>query len=210
MDCRGMKVNFLGDSITYGVGTARPEERYVDMVKEELGLAAARNYGVSASRIANQEPMDVPSFCQRYGSMDDDADLIVVFGGCNDYFHGTAPIGTWEDRTPDTFYGACHTLLLGLMEKYPGRPVVFLSPIHSAAELGGPNRVTGFTLEQYTAVIREVAGYYAVPMLDLLHTSGIQPAVPLNRELFCPDGTHPNGAGNRILASRLMGFLRSL
>lgn len=38
--------------------------------------------------------------------MDRNCDIVVVYGGVNDYAHGDAPIGTPEDTTPSTFYGA--------------------------------------------------------------------------------------------------------
>ncbi len=38
--------------------------------------------------------------------MDNDADIIIVFGGTNDFGNGDAPFGEMSDRTPYTFYGA--------------------------------------------------------------------------------------------------------
>ena len=56
------------------------------------------------------------------GDMPEKADAIVVFGGTNDFGHGQALLGTPDDRTPETFWGACHVLMQGLMEKYMGKP----------------------------------------------------------------------------------------
>ena len=58
--------------------------------------------------------------------------------------------------------------------------------------------------------MKEVCGYYAVPVLDLYAVSGIQPEVPVNMEKYMPDGIHPSNAGNRLIASRLIGFLKAL
>ena len=35
--------------------------------------------------------------------MDSDADVVVVFGGTNDFGHGDAKLGTFESRDPYTF-----------------------------------------------------------------------------------------------------------
>ena len=208
MELTGKTVNFLGDSITEGCGVARPDQdTYWALLRERLSLACARNYGLGGSRFANQEPLDIPSFCQRFPAMEA-ADIVVVFGGCNDYFHGTAKLGTFADTTPDTFYGACHTLMRGLIEKYPDSPIVFMSPLHNIH--GGANAANGYTMEQYVAIIREMTEYYSLPLLDLYRCSGIQPQVEISRQRLCPDGVHPNEAGHRLLASRLEGFLRSL
>ena len=126
------KINFLGDSITEGVGTSAPENIYLNVIKAECNLAEARNYGISCTRIARQadEFEYGHPFCDRYKSMDDDADSIVIFGGTNDYGHGTAPIGAFEDQSQDTYYGAWHVLLRGLMEKYPRATIVAMTPLH--------------------------------------------------------------------------------
>ena len=47
-------------------------------------------------------------------------------------------------------------------------------------------------------------------MLDLFSISGLQPKVQTIRERFMPDGLHPNDDGHRIIADRLVGFLKTL
>lgn len=55
--------------------------------------------------------------------LDEDADIIGVFGGTNDFGHGDAPLGTFGDRTVYTFYGACHYLMNRLVERFPGKAI---------------------------------------------------------------------------------------
>ncbi len=210
MDLNGIKANFLGDSITagYGMPITDKDKIYLNVLKRECGLAEARNYGVSGSRIAPQ-PDDDNSYVERYQSMDDDADLVVVFGGTNDYGHGTAPIGTFDDRTPVSFYGSLHTLFSGLIEKYPKAEIVVMTPLHRETE-AEPSANSGLVLRDYCEMIKQVAEYYAIPVLDLFATSLIQPVNPVQRERFCPDGLHPNQEGQRHIASRLRGFLQTL
>ena len=64
--------------------------------------------------------------------------------------------------------------------------------------------------EDYVEIIREVAGYYGIPVLDLHRVSGMQPAVQTLRERYMPDGLHPNDAGHALICSRLKGFLETL
>ena len=54
MELRGKKINFLGDSITQGIGTSDVSQGFVALIGREEGLAAARNYGISGTRIARQ------------------------------------------------------------------------------------------------------------------------------------------------------------
>lgn len=221
MKLEGLKINFLGDSITEGEGTSKKENVYHAVLKRNAGLAETRNYGISGTRIAlqrgtEQRPknnwVDVNSFCERFDKMDDDADAVVVFGGTNDFGHGDAPMGTFENRTPDTFYGACHYLFSGLIKKYLGKPVVIMTPLHRLNE----NAKSGYeekgyhTLKEYVNAIRDVAEYYSLPVLDLYATSEIQPAIKEIQDTYMPDGLHPSDKGNEIIADKLQKFLERL
>ncbi len=213
MKLEGLKINFLGDSITEGCGTSCEAARFTKLIETEQKLAVMRNYGIGGTRIARQHSVSANTrwdrdFCSRVAEMDPDADAVVVFGGTNDFGHGDALLGTSEDRTPDTFWGACHFMMRALIEKYPGKPIVIMTPIHRRGECD-PNR-NGYVFKQYIDIIRTVAEYYSLPVLDLYAMSGIQPAVPVIKEKFCPDGLHPNDAGNRLLADRIAAFLLAL
>lgn len=211
MELKGKKINFLGDSITEGVGASSPDNIYHAVLKRECELAEARNYGISCTRIARkQDDFEYGHpFCDRYLSMDDDADIIVIFGGTNDFGHGTAPIGSFSDRTEDTYYGAWHVLLNGLINKYPEATIVVMTPLHRFDE-DVPSVGAGKPLSYYVDIAKEVARFYSVPVLDLFAMSGIQPQIEVNKNKYCPDGLHPSDAGNRLIASRLAGFLKAL
>ena len=219
MNLQGATVNFLGDSITAGSGASCPENRFVSVLAREFGLKRANNYGIGGSRIARQtvvtdSPMD-RDYCMRMSEMDTSADAVVVFGGTNDYGHGDAPLGVPSDRDPSTFYGACHYLMRYLAETYAGKPVVILTPLHRCNEddphgKGGCKPRSIAPLSTYRRILMEVAEQYALPVLDLYATSGIQPNLPENRERLAPDGVHPNDAGHALLARRIGLFLQTL
>lgn len=141
-------------------------------------------------------------------------DAIIVFGGTNDYGHGDAPLGTPQDRTPKTFYGALHTLILYLLNAYPTAQILFLTPLHRVGEADRLYNERGMrlsgNLQTYVDIILAVCGEYGLPVLDLFRTSGLQPNVPIIKENFVPDGLHPNAAGHRRLAERLESFLKAL
>ena len=215
MKLEGMTINFLGDSITEGVGVSDNSKMYFELVKNTYGLSKVNGYGISGSRFADQKKPD-PNlaqdryFASRIDGMED-ADCVVVFGGTNDFGHGDAPIGAFSDRTPATFYGACHDLFARLIEKYPGKPIVIMTPLHRIEE--DDTRVkhgVSVTLKTYIDVIREVAEFYSLPICDLFKNSGLQPRVEIIKEKYIPDGLHPNDEGHEILASRLGEFLSKL
>ncbi len=213
MELKGKKINFLGDSITEGVGTSDIKYVFWNVVKEMTG-AEVRNYGISGTRIArnlNEEPEN--EFCKRIGEMDKDADIIVIFGGTNDYGHGDAPLGCMSDRCDDTFYGALHLMCIKAIENYPEAQIVIMTPIHRLDE----NRVLNergirhqTSLKGYVDAEREVAEYYSIPVLDLYATAGIKPEIKAQLDLYIPDGLHPSDAGNAKIAQKLISFLKIL
>ena len=212
MNLNGLKINFLGDSITEGHGCSSVEKPFTSLIASEHG-AISRCYGIGGTRIARQtapsgNPRHDLDFPSRVAEMDPDADLIVVFGGTNDFGHGDAPFGNFADRTVDTFCGALHVLFTSLLEKYPAAPIMVMTPLHRATE-AEPN-MHGKVLADYVDMIRRAAEYYALPVLDLWAVSGIQPAVPVMKELYMPDGLHPNDAGHVILTNKIAKFIESL
>lgn len=214
MELEGKKVNFLGDSITEGAGATDADKIYHAVFKNLSKASEVRNFGIGGTRLAKQ---NVPSenakydeyFSLRADKMPDDADLVVVFGGTNDYGHGDAQIGTFSDRSVDTFYGACHELFLKLINKYPESEIVVMTPIKRENE-NKPNAATGKVLKDYADIIKEVAQFYAIPVLDLYSMSGIVPDVPIIKEKYTSDGLHPNDSGHALIARRLIGFLKTL
>ena len=200
MELQGKIINFLGDSITEGCGTTGIEKRFTEIIRKNYNLCKANNYGIGGTRFAKKR---VPSENPKW---DENADIIVVFGGTNDFGHGDAPIGVFEDKTKDTFYGACRVLMESLLNKYPGKPIIFLTPLHREDE----EKPNGEKLAQYVDIIKETARYYALPVCDLYAESGIQPRLPVIKEKFCPDGLHPNDAGHLILAQKIAGYLMKI
>ena len=212
MNLQGLKINFLGDSITEGHGCSSEETRFTSLIASQHG-AITRCYGIGGTRIARQsKPSEWPrhdlDFPSRVAEMDPDADLIVVFGGTNDFGHGDAPFGDFADRTVDTFCGALHVLYTALLEKYPDKQIMVMTPLHRSSE-NIPN-MHGKVLAEYVDMIRKAAEYYSLPVLDLWAISGIQPAVPVMKEKYMPDGLHPNDAGHVLLTNKIAKFIENL
>lgn len=217
MKLNGCKIHFLGDSITEGAGVSDLSKVYWKLLERRDGVTA-RGYGIGGTRIARQQTPSAETkydqyFRSRIAGMEKDADVIVVFGGTNDYGHGDAPLGEMSDRTDDTFYGALHLLYQELLRQYPTAEIVICTPLHRANEterISERGEKRAHFLYEYVNIIREVAAYYALPVLDLYETSGIQPEEAFLRERYAPDGLHPNDAGNERIYLRMKQFLEGL
>lgn len=217
MDLAGKKIAFLGDSITEGCGTSSLEHTFWNVLGQKTG-AQVFGYGIGGTRIAPQrvpsDPRADQDFISRVDGMIPDADVVVVFGGTNDFGHGDAPFGTRGDQTSETFCGALHVLFTKLYERYPAAQLVVMTPTHRLSETDSVMNEFGVrrsgNLRAYVQAIRDAAEDFAVPVLDLFRVSGIQPSVPALREAYMPDGLHPNDAGHAKIADKLIGFLHTL
>ena len=219
MELNGKKMVFLGDSITEGCGTSSLEHVYWNVIGQQTG-AKVFGYGIGGTRIAPQRvptverPWEDRHFASRVDEMEPGADVVVIFGGTNDFGHGDAAFGTVKDMTEDTFCGSVHVLIRKVMERYPNAKIVIMTPMHRLSEdetyynEQGVRRVGN--LERYVNTMKEIAGFYGLPTVDLFHNCPIQPKVEAMREKFMPDGLHPNDAGNLLIARCLMNVLKEL
>ncbi len=211
MNLHGKILNVIGDSITFGAGVSAPEHIYENVLGRMVGASVVRNYGIGGNRIAPQVGIEEygEAMCRRYRQMDDDADLVLVLGGTNDYGHGTAPFGQLTDTIDTTFCGACHALCRGLIEKYPTARIVIMTPLQRLDQ-NTPAQFSGHPLVDYVDALATIAGEYSIPVLDLYRTAGICPDIPAHKDAFAPDGLHPNDAGATRMAERIAGFLSAL
>ena len=219
MELSGKKIVFLGDSITQGCGTSDISKVYWNVIAQRTG-AKCYGYGISGTRIAPQRiptaerPWEDQYFGSRVEQMEPDADVVVVFGGTNDFGHGDAAFGHLTDRTNDTFCGAFHLLLQKLIERYPDAKIVVMTPMHRLSEDEAYYNELGMRrqgkLVRYVDAIKEIAGFYGAAVVDLFRQCQIQPRVDIMRQKYMPDGLHPNDAGNDMVADCLLRVLEEV
>ena len=210
-----MKILFLGDSITQGVGASCVENCYVSQVGKKLGCET-RNYGISGTRIAKQRNLSYPSthdmdFQLRASLMEKEADMVFVFGGTNDYGHGDAYIGEYDNKDPYTFYGAVRLLIEELSQIYGKEKLHFILPLHrfreDALPCKGANRdELGEPLEKYVEVLREVLEKYEIKYLDM-YNGGFPKPMTAGDE-YTTDGLHPNDYGHNWLADKICEYIK--
>lgn len=224
MILEGKTIDFLGDSITEGVGVSDCENnRYDNVIKKKCGLKAVYNYGIGGTRFAHQSvPSEKPRhdlcFCGRVYDLNPDADIIVVYGGINDYIHGDAPIGEPTDETPATFYGAVEFLMTYLKNNYVGKIIVFMTPAHMCYKdirdwkpsTRPMKRSDALPVKEYVNIIMEKGKKHNIPVLNLYDKLGIDPNNEEDRIRFTDDGLHFNDAGHAVLADCLIEFLNSI
>lgn len=224
MELKGKIVDFLGDSITEGHGLTNANDRYDNVMLREYGLGEVHNYGIGGTRIAHQiKPSIFPRhdlcFCGRMYDICPDADIIVVYGGVNDYIHGDAPIGDLlTDKTPITFCGGVNFLMQTLPKRYPNATVVFMTPARAFVWNSPDTEVSRSSnkapdakpLKYYVDIIKQAGINNGIPVLDLYNGLGINPNNPEEAEKYTCDGLHFNAEGHKAIAKKLGEFLLSL
>lgn len=213
-----IKINFLGDSITEGVGASSPEKCFVSRIAQKTG-AICNNYGIGGTRIAKQKNLlewaekTDRYFGSRVADMDKDADVVIVFGGTNDQGHGDAPLGKTDSRDENTFCGAMNVLCENLINTFPDSKIVFITPLHRIEEdlLWNSMGVRNVgTLSDYCEIIRNICSVYSIPVFDAYSEMGINPNIEVQKLRYMNDGVHPNDAGHEKLADYIITKLKTI
>ena len=185
-------ISALGDSITYGENVSSQEKVYASVLGQMIGANKVYNYGLRGSAIAGNHP---DRFVDRFRDMAPDTDLILVFGGTNDYGFDT-PLGKMGDTTVDTFYGGVNLLMCEMLQRYPKAEIVFLTPIRRLRDTR-PNK-SGNVLSEYAKAVSELGAFYDVPVIDLF--SSVEVNFLPNRSRYMKDGIHPGDVAQKKLA----------
>jgi lysophospholipase L1-like esterase len=205
-----MKLAFIGDSITEGVGASSTETCYVSRVGQILGCTVL-NYGIAATRIARQTAISAKhiadmDFNLRLDMVDLTADRVFVFGGTNDYGHGDAKIGNAEDTDCHTFHGAVKTLFTTLIKRFSKDKVVVLLPLKRSEMDEKENPTTGKKLVDYVEIIKRYVDLYGLKYIDLFSAL---PKPPAGESEFFADGLHPNDKGSLFIAEKICEFIKN-
>lgn len=222
MELKGKIVNFLGDSITEGRGVLDQQNRYDNILCQQCGFLKTNNYGVSGTRIAYQVTPSLNArhdldFCGRAYDMDKSADIIIVYGGVNDYGHGDAPFGEVGDLSRKTFCGSVAFLCRTIRELYPNAVPVFLTPAHCLGDREvshSANRpataIEHRPLKDYVDAILAIAPTYGFYTLNLYEELGLDPNDPEIYQKYAPDGLHYNDLGHQVIAEKVRALLESI
>lgn len=211
MDLLNIRIHFLGDSITEGYYADTKETSYVGCFQAQYPNATIRNYGVGGSCISNTCIWGSEDIRTREKRMEPDADLIVVYGGTND-FHCMTPLGTPEERTPDTFFGAYNLLLDDLLERYPNAKIVLCTILPRFDETWSERdgRVRVAPVQAYVDIIKQIGQLRNLTVVDLFTLEAFRESIPGDKSPLTKDGLHPLDEGHQILFNRIHQALLSL
>lgn len=211
------KVLVLGDSIStdyYG-----NYEKWVTKLCKEGFFSAANvtNNSTHATGFVARYNDGANDFITRLKAVENPEtyDLVVVFGGVNDYIQGV-PMGEAGGSDLSKFKPAVDHFFDHLVSAFSGARICVLSPLRTYQTW---TNIEGEYLTAYADYIRTVARSYCLPVLNLTDESGFCPWVASFREKWTllpegydtHDGTHPTeDYGEKFLAPMIKSFLSGL
>lgn len=200
----GKKWIALGDSITNHANCYAKvlADRYgATLTKHSQDGAWVHHGAATIPRILSETYVDIGTAVQY--------DLITIAAGTNDSIDGTTGfLGSFNDRTTSTFYGALHVLLSGLRSMFPKARIAYISQIPRAGLR--PNPATPTPLDLKVKAVKEVCAYYAVPVWVGHENFGFNPDDNATSIAdLMPDGLHPNIDGHIWYANRIENFILS-
>ena len=196
------KANIIGDSIIKGENSDDSYKRMkndnvASILMEEFGFKEVRNYGIGGCRIASHVT-NQGGIVDRFNNMNNDADLIIVAGGTND-FGSNIELGSLSDLSDNTkFKPALYNTLKGLQNKYPGKEIYYITPAHRKDSK--PDNVAnsaGLTLKDYVEAAYEICELLSVPVIDMWKELGFSPFNDTMKNTYMKDGLHPTIEGMR-------------
>lgn len=185
----GKTALFFGDSLTEQ--NYHYTKGYHAWVKEILGLASYKNYGVSGYKVSD--------VYNKVKTVTDSADIVFVMCGVNDQ-NFSVPLGAMGDNTTGTTYGALDLLCAELKSKYPTSIITFITPAYQNKY---PHS-SGVTSYEVSKAIREVCEKYAIPVYDNFTLSGIYNT---NLSVFTTDKCHWNDTAHEMVGKNIARFV---
>lgn len=209
---KSKKIAFCGDSITFGAnpdGGEAPLDAWPQQVGRLLGCQIT-NYGVNGASAGGESPR---VWSKAYNVVAEDTDIIGVMIGINDWGHGYA-IGSVEQKTG--FCGALHTMWQGFLKRFPpsaGKRIFCM--IYPRIDIKPTGDIPAWSV--WVKAIREVAEYYAIPILDFSKELGIDPHLDTEfvywrRLAGTTDGTHdahPTQITHNMMGKVVAAYVKS-
>ena len=220
MNLKGLKINFLGDSITAGVGVTKDETDYVTVLARKLGMNYIR-LGKSGTTLCT-DGKPACNISQLTESNLKGADVVTVLMGINDFVQASADyyeLGDLSSTDTSTVYGAARMWCQRIRElrqtdSLSHTQFYFLTPVitswnNSVSKVRNwdqsKTNIHGYTLRDLCNAIIEVAALYDVPVIDLNLLSGLYYVDEENHntDVFGGDGAHPGDRGHEKMAQAI-------
>lgn len=211
----GKKLVVFGDSMAYG--HTIPESVWTKLLAEKHGMILT-NFAQNGTTITRKTTtmsgatfLDTDSVHAKVmNNLNNpvEADYIIVFGGTNDIARNDqCPLGTIDDATSQTFYGALNAICQRLIQTYPSGNICFITPYIRNAGLA-----TTEICKQYVTAIHEVCEKFGgIPVFDNTVNGALDFSNSYQANaLTMKDSYHLNETGHKRAMHKYEVFLQGI
>lgn len=213
---KNKKLHALGDSITYGYTVAGKNEdgswiganvskKWWEFVAERYGMSATSDAEIG--RAFTKDGSMSTRFTQRVQEIPTDSDVIIVFGGTND-FNWSPNIGSIDDTSSNengniSFYSALKFVAEYLSTNFYDKTIIFMTPLPRKNTEGFNGKdVNGKMLIDYAEAITKMCRCYGFYCIDLNNICDFYVYSDAWLETYMVDGLHPNDLGTKIYVEK--------
>lgn len=195
-DFSNTRITFFGDSITYGVGGDINEYNnpvsYVDYVRDELGCITT-NKGVPGMPISFASGSYESMVFREEEAIAGDTDIIVLFGGVNDYLAPSTVMGD-DSYEENTFMGDTKKLFSHIRERFPDTKV-YVVLIYRGEYETKVSAGTDYKINDFLQIERDLAAEYDFDVIDFYTYDLLNGNNEDVRNTYFYDSVHPNNEG---------------
>lgn len=167
MDYSNLKVVVLGDSVGAGVGNRIEDggdgRSWPDMLSDKLGFRELVNLSVPGMMISDESS---PNIYEQLSSIPEDADIIILALGYNDYFYEASRIGNLL-----RFSECCKDVFSHLRENCPKADIFLVidynSPMSDSYSDWAQYPVDNICYEDVVVLLRKYTERYGITVFDM-------------------------------------------
>lgn len=203
---KGKKICAYGDSVT-------EQNKWQSFVSSYFNCSFY-NRGVGGTTVTQiNSSTNHMSGDTRIETIPTDSDVVLVFGGHNDWSYASIGMGDIKTDTlseSTSFKSAFALMLKKIQTRCPNAKIITMTPVGGRTEEASTNQdkqfyIRDLCMSDFANAVKEVSAYYGIPCIDINANSGIN---TLNHTTYIADLIHPNLEGGKLIANEVINGLK--
>ena len=203
---KGKKICAYGDSVT-------EQNKWQSFVSSYFNCSFY-NRGVGGTTVTQiNSSTNHMSGDTRIETIPTDSDVVLVFGGHNDWSSASINMGDIKtDALSESvsFKSAFALMLKKIQTRCPNAKIITMTPVGGRTEEASINQdkqfyIRDLCMTDFANAVKEISAYYGIPCIDINANSGIN---TLNHTTYIADVIHPNVEGGKLIANEVINGLK--